>query len=408
MMNIPLYKEVQHDKLMAERLRFDVEPSMLNWAVHRSSRTVDELAGKKATKNIREWLEGTSKPTRPQLEAFAKATYTPFGYLLLPEPPDEPEIIPHYRTKKGSNPHEPSINLKDTINIIKRRQDWLRTYLIAEGFKPLSFVGSLGLDDDPVKVADDMRTTLQLAPDWASTHRDWKAAQKHLCKKTEDTGILLSVNSVVGSNNKRPLDRDEFRGFVLVDDHAPFMFINAKDFAGAQMFTLAHELAHVWMGESASFDLTKLASNSHIKLERVCNRIAAEFLVPTKDIIELWADFTTSSKGPYKAASRHFKVSELVVAYRALNTKCITKEEFDMQYAESERRHEEEIEKHKNTKGGPDPYIYVPDRISRRFLKTTMVAVKRRKLLYREAYYLTGLKAKSFDTMRRNMRGGKL
>ena len=312
--------------------RLDVKDALLHWAMERSNKSADELSKKQNLYKLNEWLAGTRKPTRLQLEAFAKATYTPFGYLLLSDPPHEqPSSIPHFRTMKNSSPSKRSINLEDTITIIEQRQDWMRDYLIEIGAKPLNFVGSSGVNDDPVNVANNIRMTLGLTPGWTAT-RKWETAQKHLRNRIEDARIFLSMSKIVQHNRSRQLDPKEFRGFVLVDNYAPFVFVNSADISGAQMFTLAHELAHVWVGESASFDLYRLAPNPNIRLELACNKIAAEFLVPTKELLQRWDQFIEYPYGPYKAISHHFKVSSIVAARRALDTRCISQKEFDEFY----------------------------------------------------------------------------
>ncbi len=76
--------------------------------------------------------------------------------------------------------------------------------------------------------------------------------------KVQEIGIMFEKNGVVKNNTHRPLNVNEFRGFVLVDDFAPLIFVNNADCKAAQMFTIAHELAHLWIGESAAFDLREM------------------------------------------------------------------------------------------------------------------------------------------------------
>ena len=380
--------------------RLDVKGTLLHWAMERSNKSAEDLAKKPNLRKLSEWLAGTRKPTRPQLEAFAKATYTPFGYLLLSKPPNiQPSLIPHFRTIDSGRQAKRSLDLEDTIKIVKRRQDWVRNYLMEVGAKPLGFVGSGAIDHDPVETAGMIRMELGLRQNWAARFGSWKSAQKRLQQKIEDMRIFVSIDKIVKNNRNRQLDPNEFRGFVLVDDYAPFVFVNKADFEGAQMFTLAHELAHVWIGESASFDLHHLASNPHNKLELACNRIAAEFLVPTKELLQQWDLFVESPDDTYKAASQHFKVSRIVAARRALDTSCITEDDFNKfykQYKEAHRK-QEQLKKNLKNKQNRSFYSFSPSRVSKRFLQTVITAVGERKILYREAYSLTDLKLKSFD-----------
>ena len=389
----------------------DVKESLLRWALERSNKSVDALSKKQDLRDLDKWLNGTKKPTRNQLETLAKATYTPFGYLLLPEPPhDQPSSIPHFRTMKNDKPPKRSLDLEDTIKIIKRRQDWAHDYLIEVGAEPLEFVGSSKMDDNPVDVANTIRTKLGLKQNWATRYTRWERAQIHLREKIEDARIFLSMDSMVKNNRYRRLDPKEFRGFVLVDDYAPFVFVNSADVGGAQMFTLAHELAHVWVGESASFDLRNLASAPDSELELACNRIAAEFLVPTKEMLRRWDQFTESSDDMYRAVSQYFKVSRIVAARRALDTELITGKEFKEfhdRYIQEAHKRQEQLKAEREDKQGPSFYNFAPSHISKRFIRTVITAIGEHRILYREAYSLTGLKSESFDAIKKKIEGGK-
>jgi Zn-dependent peptidase ImmA (M78 family) len=115
----------------------------------------------------------------------------------------------------------------------------------------------------------------------------------------------------------------EFRGFVLVDEYAPLVFINGADGKAAQMFTLAHELAHVWFGRSAAFDLRDLQPANE-RTELACNSVAAEFLVPKTELQRSWPTLQQDPE-PFQAIARQFKVSALVGARRALDLQLISR-----------------------------------------------------------------------------------
>ena len=394
--------------------RIDVGRSLLEWAMNRSNKSVHELSKKQPLRGLSEWLAGTRKPTRGQLEAFATATYTPFGYLLLSEPPRErPSTIPHFRTIGDSGPATRSINLEDMIKIVEERQEWIRDYLVDLGAEPLKFVGSGSVGDDPIRLADTIRKTLGLSRDWTLSCNGWEDAQRRLVTKMEDARIFVSKSSVVQHNTRRPLNLEEFRGFVLVGDYAPFVFVNGADIYGGQMFTLAHELAHVWMGKSASFDLRGLAANAVSKLERACNKAAAEFLAPAAEMCQYWAQFVKDPRGPYKAASDHFKISHIVAARRALDAQCISRVEFEEFYhkyrlkQDAKKRREQDARKDLDKKGGPAFSAVALPRIGNRFFQTVITAVGERNLLYTDAYYLTGLRPKMFDEVQARIQDGE-
>ncbi|MGJ4748910.1 ImmA/IrrE family metallo-endopeptidase, partial [Leptospira sp. SA-E8] len=158
----------------------------------------------------------------------------------------------------------------------------MRDELIEQGQGPLLFVGQFSLKDKPEAVAADMRERLGLKSDWATATRAWQDALVELRQRVQNVGILIVFNGVVGNNTHRKLNPEEFRGFALADKYAPLVFINATDAKSAQMFTVAHELAHLWLGLDAvsGMDATLPASD---KSEEFCNKVAAEFLIPARD-----------------------------------------------------------------------------------------------------------------------------
>ena len=369
-------------------MRIDLNPQVLDWASRRSG---NRAYLERRFPKLSDWLSGAVQPTLRQLEAFAKAAAVPFGYLLLAEPPEEQLPIPHFRTLPEEPIPRASPDLLETVYTMQQRQAWMREYLTEQGLEPLPFVRSASLTEEAVAVAHRMRETLGLGQSWADKQLSWSTALRALQMRIEEAGILVVVNGVVGNNTHRKLDSTEFRGFVLVDEYAPLVFVNGTDGKAAQMFTLAHELAHVWLGSSAAFDLRELQPAAD-RTEQVCNRVAAEFLVPAGELQDLWPSIHDESE-PFQAIARRFKVSEVVAARRALDLGLITRDEFfDFYRGWQERRHAA-----RPSSEGGNFYATQNMRVGRRFGEAVVRATKEGQLLYSQAYRLTGLYGKTFQ-----------
>jgi transcriptional regulator with XRE-family HTH domain len=189
-----------------------VQPALLRWARERSG--VDEIALTRRIPQLKTWERGDKRPTFKQLEAFAKATNTPLGFLFLPAPPEEKLPIRDLRTVKD-NPSRPSPELLDTIYAMQRRQDWLREERVDAEAGPLEFVGSARLNDDAQAVGQEMRRAVGVADEWAAQVANWQEAVSELRRRFEGLGVMTVINGVVGNNTHRKLDVEEFRGFVL-------------------------------------------------------------------------------------------------------------------------------------------------------------------------------------------------
>lgn len=378
--------------------RVAVSREVLHWAMDRASLTEADLEPR--FPRIREWLAGESLPALGDLERFAKRTLTPLGYFFLDEPPEERLPIPHFRTLGDATPARPSPELLQTVWTMQRRQDWLREYLRDNGEEPLRFVGSAAVDAPPVMVADRMRSALGVGTEWAAEQPTWEDALSALRGAMEDAGIVVVVNGILGNNTHRKLDVNEFRGFVLVDDYAPLAFVNGADARAAQMFTLAHELAHIFLGSSAAFDLRGMQPADD-PTEQACNRIAAEFLVPEERLRGVWEAVRREDR-PFQALARRFKVSEIVAARRALDLRLLSRDAFLDFY----RRYREESERRAARRsGGGDFYNTQYQRVGRRFASAVLQAVKNDELSYREAFRLTDLYGRKFDEFASRIEG---
>jgi len=215
-------------------------------------------------------------------------------------------------------------------------------------------------------------------------------AFKFLVNKIENAGVFVVINGIVGNNTKRPLNVYEFRGFVLYDEYAPFIFVNGLDYVSGKIFTLIHEFVHVLIGKSASFDYSNLQPANNA-IEEFCDAVAAEFLVSSDSLIH---NFNTIGKDYQKLAYK-YKVSRIVIIRRLLDLDKITYNEF---LDALEILRSSSTEKTNPEKPGGDFYNNQPNRISRRFFNLLYSAVKQDKILYRDAFRLTGLTPQGYDT----------
>lgn len=367
-----------------------VSEDILRWALDRSGQTIEDVLP--GFPRLRDWISGEKQPTLHQLEGFARTTHTPLGFLFLPKPPEERMPIPHFRTADRERPHRPSAELLDTIHTMQLRQAWMRDDVKDQGQEPLPFVRSARVGDPPEAVAKKMRQLLGFEENWAKGEKTWTDALRRLREAIEEARILVQLNGIVGNSTHRKLDPAEFRGFVLVDDYAPLVFVNNSDGKAAQMFTLAHELAHVFFGSSAAFDLRQLMP-AQDKTEHACNQVAAEFLVSETLLRKAWPAVKDDDE-PFQAIARQFKVSEIVAARRALDLGLIDRKaffEFYETYRAIERRKSDEAP------GGGDFYLNQNLRVGTRFGAAVVRAVKEGRLAYTEAYRMTGLYGKTFE-----------
>jgi Zn-dependent peptidase ImmA (M78 family) len=368
------------------RTEVNINADMLTWAISRAGYELHEFTTK--IPKVLDWIEGTKKPTVKQLETFSKKVHLPFGYLFLQEPPIEKLPIPFFRSN-DTKTDKVSVNVYDTIQLMLQRQDWLKEYLKDNDFEKLSFIGAFNNSNDVNKIVLNIRSVLGLSENWASNFKTWEEALNHLIEAVENKGIIAVFNGVVENNTSRPIDVEECRGFVLVDEYAPFMFVNNADSKSAQMFTIVHELAHIWTGHSAGFDFRKLQPADDPN-EKLCDQIAAEFLVPKSTFNNVWLENPNIKNG-----SRFFKVSEIVIARRALDLGKITRTQFFAFYEEYKNK---EFDKKKIQSSGGDFYATARKRLSITFAHHVERAVKSGDLLYRDAYKLTSMKGDTFNT----------
>lgn len=369
-----------------------VAPSMLRWALDRA----DLNTQTKRYARFEQYASGEKPPTLRQLEEFASATHVPFGYLFLSEPPQESVPIPDYRTIGDSGVSEPSANLLDTIYEAQMRQDWYREYAQSQDADPLEFFGSATVDDSPLEISEKIREALDFSMERRTRFRTWEEALRYLIDAVEELGVLVMVSSIVGNNTHRSLSVDEFRGFTLGDPFATVIFVNGADSKSAQMFTLMHELAHVWLGESG-ISSEDLGSPSQLRNERWANSVAAEILIPLAQIRSEYRGSLTSAE--VSRLAKRYKASTLVVLRRIFDARLVDWDTYIASYR-AEEKHLKELSDQKKKKQGStgDYYNTRPLQVGQQFSRAVIVDAYEGRTLYRDAFRLLGaVKASTFE-----------
>jgi Zn-dependent peptidase ImmA (M78 family) len=271
-----------------------------------------------------------------------------------------------------------------------RKRDWYSEWRKSEGLASFEFIGKFTIHDKPSEIVNDIRQVLEIPPDYASHLRTWDDHLRLMVQKVEQGGILVLQSGVVGNNTHRKLSLEEFRGFALADKFAPLIFINAQDSIAARIFTIAHELTHLWTGTSGISNPEIKPGNLELQqIEHFCNKIAADLLVPQEVFSRKWNKSSDTFENT-QILARHFRVSAQVILRRSYDLGIIPADEYFATY--------QEILKASNVgkKGsGGDFYNSFFSRNSRRFTRTLISAIASGNLSYLDAARLLNTQPRS-------------
>jgi Zn-dependent peptidase ImmA (M78 family) len=369
-------------------MKVEVKQTLWEWACRRGS--LDEQTLLREFPKLPEWKAGITQPTLKQLEKFAQKNHIPLGMLFLAEPPIEKLPIFDFRTVKNSSINIPSQNLLETIYLCQQRQDWYSQYLREQGFSENEFVGSVTKDHNVIEVAQIIRDVLNFDLTQRQQFTRWEDTLRFLIEQVSNLNILVMISGIVGSNTHRSLNSNEFRGFVLIDRYCPLIFINGKDTKTAQIFTLAHELAHIWLGSEGISDIQIADFDNQEDNELWCNQVAAELLVPLKD---LQNNFNADNllEDELKRLTKFYQVSSFVIIRRLYDLKFFNYQEFRHIYQQQLEKIQPSETKNKQ-KGGGDFYRNLNVKVSRPFLQALVSSTLEGKTLFRDAFRLLSIK----------------
>ena len=353
-----------------------ITPNVLQWA-RESARMSEEVAAAKVSvsaEKLKEWEKGTDKPTIRQAQTLAKAYKRPFAVFFLPEAPRDFQTLQDFRSTGSKSLTTSSIFI---IREIQQKQAWISDMNEENEEEKLPFVGRFSINDNPEIVARDILNTLDINPmNYRTDHpiKEWIHA-------AEAKGVFVSRTSFI--NSYLTLDSEELQGFAISDPYAPFVFVNSDDWNAPQLFTLVHELAHIWIAETGiSNDVEPEIKNNqkYHPVELFCNEVAANALMPPEFFDGFDATTFRNAKLLFRTA-KLLGVSSFALLIRSFNLNKISNSHYHRLKQEAEDefaaflQHEAEKkakQKDKEAPGGPNYYLLQLNRNSRLFTQTVI------------------------------------
>lgn len=381
-------------------VRIKIEPAILEWVQNQVN--IDNIK-QSLRENFLKWLSGEKEPTFRQIEDLSKVTHIPLGYFFLETPPIEDKTLIEFRTIESTELLNPSRDLLDTITEMENIQTWMVNHLEEDGFEKLTYVGTMKKKNSIEEVASDIRDKLSLNINWFEEFDNAWESFKGVRTKLETVGIIVMMNGIVGANTHRALNINEFRAFTLVDDIAPLIFINSNDSNGGRLFSLLHEITHIWCGVNSLFNDNSTGTSSINELEVKCNAIAAELLVPHSLFVSKWMKSDKkNSVETVQELSKFFNCGITVIARRAYDNGFITNSEYiDIANSAIDSF---KLSKSKKKSGG-DYYNTALTRIDKRVLNAMYDSAYGGNTSFTEVYRLTHTSRKTFDSLVQKSRG---
>lgn len=341
------------------------------------------------------WESGKVRPTFKQAEKIANVTHVPFGMLFLDSPPHEELPIPDLRTTIGAPPPELDGDFRDALSDVLFKFEWFRDYRIEQGAEPQPYVGRFSVTAPASTIVSDIKKTIGYSVENRRRAKDADEYLRVLVRLAEGRGIWVLRNGVVGANSRRPLSADVFRGFAISDPVLPTVFINSRDARSAQVFTLIHEMAHIWLGKDGISNPFAASSGraEHARLEKLCNSVAEQFLTPKEEFLQIWKPQASMDENA-SVCARHFKVSGVVAAIRAKGLGLVEQDEVNAFYRAEMRRWRRAREQ---SASGGEYYRLSNVRNGGPFVRAVLGSAMSGRLLMRDAGALLNMKPKTLQ-----------
>ena len=379
-----------------------VTPKIITWARERAGLDVKKLAGGISTPEIiTKWEKGTLKPSLIQAQKIAKKTKIPLGYLYLKSPPNLKLPTVDFRSDfSGKKTKEDDVNIYNLVSSYKHKLEWYEEYLKIEStnFNSDHFLGKFPQNEDYQTIASDIRESLQLEA-VTQEHKRQRPDTflKGFINKCQNFGLWIVRTSYFGTSTKNSVTPEAYSGFALKSQFHPLIWLNSKSFKAVQVFTLAHEIAHLWIGEEGLSNLNPESQQyspvgeTANQIERICDLVASEILVPTNELRGLWHQSRKAGENIDNLFD-YFGVSRFVLLNKALQTELINRQTYNTTRLDLLKR----IKKNSD-EGGGNYYQNLYNRNGVAFSKAVINSLHAQTITPKEAFSL--LDIQKFETL---------
>jgi Zn-dependent peptidase ImmA (M78 family)/transcriptional regulator with XRE-family HTH domain len=395
---------------MPTRQEAPINHAILEWARKQTDFTPEQAVVRAGIKGLKsrgltaeerlvKWESGQGKPTLNELELIAKAYRRPLLTFFLSEPPRIETRLQDFRTVGDRPVAKSSPEFAAFRRQMEALQKTVRQLVEEEGGRTLEFIGSSNMSVAPAAIAQAIRSELQFSLRDQQQVQSSEELFNTLRHKAGEAGVFVLRKADLGSGHSK-ISEEEFRGLVISDPIAPFIVVNPGDARPALLFTLVHELAHLWLGESgiSNFDALRISQPDYQEREVFCNKVAAEFLVPEVVLLNEWRRVMSGELDlAVQSLADKFKVSRVVIARRLLDFQQITGDAYWELY--NQWRDEWSIvrERQRDSEGGPGYFIITKSKLGSKLLNTVIGAAYDGRLSFRNASKLLGIKVDYFS-----------
>lgn len=328
-----------------------VNPDVMRWARESANLTIDEVTIKlkKSSEVIEAWENGLDSPSYAQLEKLAYDVYKrPMAVFFFPHPPKEDDTKKSFRTIPEAEFNRLPSTLIRQIRKARVKQENL--YELCDGVNPsseqllndLKGVVGHGLKELAAAIREYLDISLSKQKSWDTIEtalETWREA-------FEDSGVFVF---------KEAFRNDDFSGFCLYDRVFPLIIINNSMAKTRQIFTLFHELGHLLFETSGidklNDDFVNILPEQERDVEILCNRLAAEILVPSDDF-DLSARGIRVDEASVAKLAVIYNVSREVILRKLLDRGTVS----ESTYKELTTKWIEEAKKKLESKGGGNYY----------------------------------------------------
>ena len=391
-----------------------IQPRILTWARETAGLSVEEAVralrltsarGKAGLQRLESMELGEEEPSRSLIGRMAKVYRRPLLVFYLAEPPRRGDRGQDFRTLPGQEKFNPELDA--LVRDIKARQGLMRSMLEDEQAEPLEFIGSATMEAPVAAMAARIAERLKFDLGRYRASKDADEAFAYLRETIEASGVYVLLLGNLGSFHTN-IPVDVFRGFALADKIAPLIVINDQDARTAWSFTAVHELAHIWLGQTGIS-----GTDTEKQVERYCNDVAGEFLLPAMELRQLAPSLHVSVATiaeEISAFAKAYHVSRPMVAYKLYRTGMIGKttwatlgERFQEEWQAHKQR---EAERDKKAEGGPNYYVVRRHRMGGALLGLVRRALDEGTITYTKAGRVLGVKPINVEPLL-SMRGAR-